>query len=51
MSPLLDQLLVALTIGAAAAFLVFRAWRKRRAGKNCGGDCCAAKPREAEKSV
>ncbi len=38
MNPLLDQLAVAAIVGGALAFFIVRFLRKR-AGKNCGGDC------------
>ena len=45
MSPLLDQVLVALLIGGALAYLGV-CWRRRsRTGKGCGSGCgTAAKP-------
>ena len=39
MSPLVDQILVPVMVAGALVFLVVRAWRKQRAGKNCGSDC------------
>jgi hypothetical protein len=39
MNPLLDQIAVGLLVGGALAFFVVRFLQKRRAGKNCGGDC------------
>ena len=40
MSPLLDQLLVWLAIGAALGYFAVRAVRNRKA---CGGGCCTGK--------
>jgi len=43
MNPLLDQLAVIAAVSGAVAFFVVRFFRKRAAGKNCGGDCgCSA---------
>lgn len=46
MSASLDHALVAAALLGAAGYLVFR-FRRKKAGKECGGGCCtttAAKP-------
>ncbi len=44
MNPILDQVIVGLTIAAAIGWLVWRSLR-RKSGKACGGGCgCATKP-------
>jgi len=40
MNPVLDQILVAMVVSGAIAYLILRMRRRRRAGKACGSGCC-----------